>query len=97
MCCEGAAPRGRSPQVEEGSFDLVILVTTLGEIPDRAAAIRESFKALKSGGVLSVTELFGDPHYQSRSTVRRLIEEAGFELQAIHGHWWFFTANYVKV
>ena len=85
------------PQVEEGSFDLVFLVTTLGEIPDRAAAIRESFKALKSGGVLSVTELFGDPHYQSRSTVRRLTEEASFELQAIHGHWWFFTANYVKV
>lgn len=84
------------PHVDEGTFDLVFIVTTLGEIPDRSAALEESYKALKSGGVLSITELFGDPHYQSRSTVKRLAEEAGFELQAIHGHWWFFTANFVK-
>ena len=82
--------------VKEGSFDLVFLVTTLGEIPDRAAAIAQSYKALKPKGILSVTEIFGDPHYQSRSTVKRLAEEAGFQLKAIHGHWWFFTANFVK-
>lgn len=84
------------PHVDEGTFDLVFIVTTLGEIPDRSAALEESYKALKSGGVLSITELFGDPHYQPRSTVKRLAEESGFELQAIHGHWWFFTANFVK-
>ena len=84
------------PHVDEGTFDLVFIVTTLGEIPNRSAALAESYKALKPGGVLSITELFGDPHYQSRSTVRRLAEEAGFELQTIHGHWWFFTANFVK-
>lgn len=84
------------PHVDEQTFDLVFMVTTLGEIPDRSAAIQESFKALKQGGVLSITELFGDPHYQSRSVVRRLAEEAGFELQSIEGHWWFFTANFVK-
>ena len=84
------------PHVDEATFDLVFLVTTLGEIPNRAAAIRESFKALKPGGLLSITELFGDPHYQSRSSVKRLAEEAGFRLLAIHGHWWFFTANFVR-
>ncbi len=84
------------PHVDEGNFDLVFLVTTLGEIPDRAAALQQSFRALKPGGVLSVTELFGDPHYQSRSTVKRLADAAGFRLQAIHGHWWLFTANFVK-
>lgn len=84
------------PQVDEETFDLVFLVTTLGEIPDRSAAIRESFAALVPGGVLSITELFGDPHYQSRSAVKRLAEEAGFQLQSIHGHWCFYTANFVK-
>lgn len=84
------------PQVDEETFDLVFLVTTLGEIPDRSAAIRESFNALAPGGVLSITELFGDPHYQSRSTVKRLAEQAGFQLQSIAGHWWFYTANFVK-
>jgi hypothetical protein len=38
----------------------------------------------------------GDPHYQSRATVQRLAEEAGFHLQSIQGRWWFFTANFIK-
>lgn len=84
------------PHVEEGRFDLVFLVTALGEIPDRTAALRESHKALRPGGILSITEMFGDPHYQSRSKVKRLAEKTGFELQAFHGNWRLFTANFVK-
>jgi ubiquinone/menaquinone biosynthesis C-methylase UbiE len=82
--------------VPEASFDLVYLCTALGEIPDRAAALAQSYRALKSGGVLSITEMVGDPHYQSRSTVQRLAEAAGFRLQSIQGGWWFFTANFTK-
>ena len=84
------------PQVTEASFDLVLLATTLGEIPDRAAALRESFRALKPRGILSITEIFGDPHYQSRAAVTRLAEKAGFQLESVHGRWWFFTADFVK-
>ena len=35
--------------------------------------------------MLSITEMFLDPHYQSRSTVKRLAEEAGFRLQSLQG------------
>jgi ubiquinone/menaquinone biosynthesis C-methylase UbiE len=84
------------PIVPEESFDLAFLVTTLGEIPDRGAALAQCFRTLKPGGVLSVTELIPDPHYQSRSTVKRLAEEAGFRLQSIHGGWRLFTANFEK-
>jgi ubiquinone/menaquinone biosynthesis C-methylase UbiE len=84
------------PVVPEASFDLAFLVTTLGEIPDRAAVLAQCFRALKPGGVLSITEMFPDPHYQPRSTVKRLAEEAGFRLQSLQGGWWLFTANFVK-
>ena len=84
------------PQVPEASFDLAFLVTALGEIPDRAAVLAQCLRALKPGGVLSVTEMFPDPHYQRRSTVKRLAEEAGFRLQSIRGGWRLFTANFVK-
>jgi ubiquinone/menaquinone biosynthesis C-methylase UbiE len=84
------------PVVAEASFDLAFLVTTLGEIPDRAAVLAQCLRALKPGGVLSITEMFPDPHYQSRSTVKRLAEEAGFRLQSLQGGWWLFTANFVK-
>jgi ubiquinone/menaquinone biosynthesis C-methylase UbiE len=90
----GDAARSHVPKE---SFDLVFLCTALGEIPDRPAALSECFRALKPGGVLSITEQFGDPHYQSRSTVRKLAEEAGFRPRSVRGSFWFFTADFVKL
>lgn len=67
-----------------------------GEIPDRAAALREIFAALKPGGILSVTELIFDPHYQPRSMLLRLATAAGFQEQAMFGNWMAYTAHLVK-
>jgi ubiquinone/menaquinone biosynthesis C-methylase UbiE len=82
--------------VPEASFDVVFLSTVLGEIPDREAALAQCYRALKPGGKLSITEVVIDPHYQSRSTVRRLAERAGFRYLSIEGHWWFYTARFAK-
>ena len=84
------------PQVPESSFDRVFLCAALGEIPDRAAALTQCYRALKPRGTLSITEMFGDPHYQPRSVVRRLAEDAGFRLESVRGGWWLFTADFVK-
>jgi len=84
------------PIVPPATFDVAFMVTTLGEIPDRSAAIRQCFRALKSGGVLSISEMLPDPHYQSKATVKRLAEVAGFQLQSVEGGKWLFTANFVK-
>ena len=84
------------PIVPEASFDVVFLVTTLGEIPDRAAVLAQAFRALKSGGILSISEMLPDPHYQSKTTVKRLAEAAGFQLHSVEGGKWLFTANFVK-
>jgi ubiquinone/menaquinone biosynthesis C-methylase UbiE len=78
------------------AFDRAFLVTVLGEIPDQAAALAEVYLALKPGGLLSITEIFPDPHYQTRGAVRRLAAGAGFqELQAF-GNPLAFTLNFVK-
>jgi SAM-dependent methyltransferase len=84
------------PHVAEASFDVVFLCTALGEIPDRTAALAQGYRALKPGGVLSITEIFGDPHYQRRPVVRRLAEGVGFRLRSIQGGWWLFTADFIK-
>lgn len=84
------------PHVPEATFDVVFLCAALGEIPDRDAAMAQAHRALKPGGVLSITEMFGDPHYQSRSLVRRLAERAGFQLRSVRGGWWLFTADFLK-
>lgn len=61
-------------------FDRAILVTVLGEIPDRLRAVKEIYSALRPGGFLSVTEILPDPHYQRIATVKRLAETAGLQI-----------------
>lgn len=78
------------------AFDRAFLVTVLGEIQDRPSALREILTSLKPGGVLSVTEVLPDPHYQSRSTVRRLAEQAGFQEIEMAGSWRAFTMNLAR-
>lgn len=87
-CGEGAIPHTR--------FDRALLVTVLGEIVDQAAALGEIYDALKPGGILSVTEVLPDPHYQSRSRVRRLAEAQGFRVRDVRGPWYAFTMNLVR-
>ena len=82
--------------VKRNFFDRVFLVTVLGEIQDRARALREMYDALKPRGVLSVTEVFPDPHYQGRTTVRTLGERAGFRLEERFGGFPAFTMNFIK-
>lgn len=73
-----------------------VLVTVLGEIPDRAAALREIFAALVPDGILSVTETIFDPHYQPRATVTALATAAGFHEDACFGNKLAFTLNLLK-
>ena len=74
--------------------DVVYLCTVLGEIPNRPAALKNCFNALRPGGRLSITEILGDPHYQTVAKVRELAFDAGFEFEDISSNWRMFTANF---
>jgi SAM-dependent methyltransferase len=78
-------------------FDRVLLVTVLGEIPDRVGALREIHRALKPGGILSITEIMADPHYQSRRAILRLGNSAGFRENAFWGNRFAFTLHLEKM
>lgn len=83
-------------KLEEGGFDRVILAMVLGEVRDRAGAARELHAALVPGGILSVTEVFGDPDYRRPRTVRREVEPAGFRLVESFGGFPGYTLNFEK-
>ncbi|MCL5997405.1 MAG: methyltransferase domain-containing protein [Chloroflexi bacterium] len=85
-----------SATLKAQTYDRALLVTVLGEIPHRERALAEIFHVLKPGGVLSVTELLPDPHYQSYGAVKSLMSQAGFEPLDYHGTPVAFTANFVK-
>lgn len=82
--------------LEGDAFDRAFLVTVLGEVPDRERALREIHAALKPGGVLSVTEMLPDPHYQSQDAVRRLAVVCGFRIDRTFGSVLAYTLNLVK-
>jgi ubiquinone/menaquinone biosynthesis C-methylase UbiE len=65
-------------------------------VRDRRAATRELYRALKPGGVLSVTEIFGDPDHRRPARIRRDIEAAGFRLVRRFGGFPAFTLNFEK-
>jgi len=88
-----AAGEGR---LGNAQFDRALLVSVLGEIPDRETALAELFDALKPGGILSITETLFDPHYQTRNTVTRLATAAGFVEGAWFGNKLAYTVNLVK-
>jgi ubiquinone/menaquinone biosynthesis C-methylase UbiE len=66
---------------DDSSFDAAILITTLGEIPDQDAALREVARVLRPGGRLIVGELFGDPHMVTLGSLQRRAESAGLRFE----------------
>jgi ubiquinone/menaquinone biosynthesis C-methylase UbiE len=67
-----------SAALDPGTFDRATLATVLDEIPDHRGALAKIFAVLKPGGVLAVTEVIADPHFQLRTHVLRSAQSVGF-------------------
>ncbi len=63
----------------DSAVDCAYLVTVLGEVPDRPAALAELRRALRPGGALAFTETLTDPDYVPRDALRDLCRASGFE------------------
>ena len=61
----------------DDSFDAVVLITVLGEIPDQDRALSEIARVLKPGGRLIVGEMFVDPHIVTSGKLRERAARAG--------------------
>lgn len=79
-----------------GAYDAAILVTVLGELPDAPRALGEIHACLKPGGLLSITEVIADPHFQKQAKVRALAAAAGFSESECFGRPWSYTLNFKK-
>jgi ubiquinone/menaquinone biosynthesis C-methylase UbiE len=79
---------------EDASVDAVVLTAVLGEIPDPVAALHEIRRVLKPGGRLVVGELFGDPHFTTRSSLERQTAEAGLGCESYSGNWFAYFARF---
>lgn len=73
-------------KLESNYYDRALLITVLGEIPQREVALKELFNALKPGGILLVSETIFDPHFQSKKTVTIMAQASGFNIKNIFGN-----------
>jgi len=67
-------------------YDRTVLITVLGEIPDRKAALGVLYHTMKPGGWLLVEETIRDPHFQTRSMVTALATAVGFTEKEFYGN-----------
>ncbi|MBL8061786.1 MAG: methyltransferase domain-containing protein [Anaerolineales bacterium] len=84
---------GKLPQAY---YDRALLVTVFGEIPDRESALKEIYKSLKPGGILSITEVIFDPHFHRRETVLKVAQAAGFKEKNFFGKKLAYTMHLEK-
>ena len=81
---------------DNGSLDLVNMVTVLQEIPDRNRTLHEVKRVLKPGGLFAVTELFPDPDSPWKSTTIKFGEAAGFVVDKVSGNFFNYTVRFRK-
>lgn len=65
----------------DGAFDAAYLVSTLGQVPDMTAALRELRRVLRTDGRVVVGELCYDPHGVFFGTLRRRAAAADLRLE----------------
>jgi ubiquinone/menaquinone biosynthesis C-methylase UbiE len=80
----------------EAEFDVVVLVTVLGEVPDKDASIKSINRVLRRDGVLAIHEHLPDPDFIRFEVLRRMVEKHGFAFRARRGWWWNYTATFRK-
>ena len=58
--------------------------------------MQEIYQALKPGGILSITEVIFDPHFQSRKSVKQVAGKVGFREVGFFGKRLAYTMHFEK-
>jgi len=87
---------GAALPLPSGAWDCVFLVAVLGEVSDAGSCVREIYRVLRPGGLLSLTEQPGDPDFTALPDARKLVEGVGFRLEKVSGRGKNYTASFRK-
>ena len=81
---------------EDNVFDVIFMVTVLAEIDNKEACLKNIYRILKSGGILSITEQPGDPDSIPFLKLKDLLEGYGFKYVEKYNQRLNYTANFTR-
>lgn len=87
---------GKSLKFSDELFDRILMVTVIGEVENQKNYLEEIHRILKNDGILSISELAGDPDKLSIKELTMLVEPVGFKLVQQFGDHKNYTANFCK-
>lgn len=81
---------------ESNKFNVIYMVTVLGEIENKQNYIDEFFRLLCDHGILSISEQAGDADKMSVDKIKDLLQNSGFKFDKLYGTKNNFTINFRK-
>ena len=87
---------GNNLGFDNGIFDRVFMVTVIGEVDNKDGYLKEIHRILKPDGILSISELAGDPDKISIDDLKALVSAYGFEADEVFGNRFSYTVNFRK-
>lgn len=87
---------GKTFEFEDNTFDRIYLVTVIGEVENKDDYMQEFHRILKKGGILSISELAGDPDKMSTDEIRNLAAKHQFSFYSMFGKESNYTINFKK-
>ncbi len=88
---------GETFDLHSNYFDVIYMITVLGEVENKESYIKEFYRMLKPNGIVSISELMGDPDKMSIDEIKTLFEKYGFKLYNKYGTKKNFTVNFKKI
>lgn len=83
-------------ELESNTFDRIFMVTVIGEVENKNHYLKEIYRTIKDEGILSISELAGDPDKITIDELKNLVCSHGFEVLKIYGNNRNYTANFIK-
>ena len=81
---------------ENDYFDLIYMITVIGEIPDTDRALQEFHRVLSPSGTLVFSEIILDPDYPLADTLVRKSSANNFQLKKKIGNFFHYTLIFEK-
>ncbi len=87
---------GTSFDFKDETFDRIFMVAVLGEVENKTYYMAEFHRILKSGGILSISELAGDADKMTVESLKELGINSGFSILESYDSKLSYTVNFLR-